>query len=469
MAKSSRIGATTTRKNIRLSTDNSNKANTLALQLIRALIHGDIFKSSAFVFACRIAGAGTTMLTHILLANTMGAEAFGIYAYALACCIVIATLVGVGLPGASFRIVGTALAEGKGEVIRTYARWGTTTILKVGALAAVTGWALVLSGLISVGSEYRPIVLVVLLTGPVLALAPWVGRLEQTHNRLARAFVPEFIGRPVLLLLVVCLLVYVVKTPLTPLQVITVQALTIFIVVALQLFLAAWFIQSAYKKTPYRPSPAKWLRLSFPFLLTTFYLNAYMELNILFAGWYLSATDLGVYSAVLRVGLLIAFGIRSVNAVLFPKVSQLYAAKKYSILQNMVTRATRLQFAGSLAAILILVVFGKSLLALFGSEFEAGYFALLVIAFSQLLVAGFGPGNLILGVTGFETDNLVVYMLTLPILFLLLSYLSPLYGPLGAACAMLAMTLVQLCITTVVTVRRTKIWPMVLTPSKSRL
>ena len=100
---------------------------------IKSLLGG-----ASFGFACRLVGAASTFIAQIVLARWMGADALGIYVYAISWCLLLSVVASLGLTGpATFRFVGKGLAENNEQAIAGFMRRGTQIVL--GASLLITG------------------------------------------------------------------------------------------------------------------------------------------------------------------------------------------------------------------------------------------------------------------------------------------------------------------------------------------
>jgi O-antigen/teichoic acid export membrane protein len=181
----------------------------------------------------------------------------------------------------------------------------------------------------------------------------------------------------------------------------------------------------------------RWIRTAVP-LLGAFTFSAYLpEITVVVAGFYLSSLDVGILQVSYRIALLIAFGLYAVDSFTAPEAARLVARTDQKNLQETVDRATRLRFWPALAAVIVLVVAGRPILALFGPEFVSGYAALIILAIAQLTQAAVGPVNRLMMLTGHQDRTLVAAVGALLLLLPLLAVLAPRYGSVGAAVAAL--------------------------------
>ncbi len=97
-------------------------------------------------------------------------------------------------------------------------------------------------------------------------------------------------------------------------------------------------------------------------------------------------------------------------------------------------------FWPALAAFVALVLFGETILALFGPAFVAGYRAMVVLAGSQLLIGAVGPVSTLLNVTGHQDRTMAICAAGLVAAAALNVAMVPQYGIVGAAVSYLSVT-----------------------------
>jgi O-antigen/teichoic acid export membrane protein len=176
-----------------------------------------------------------------------------------------------------------------------------------------------------------------------------------------------------------------------------------------------------------------WLRTSAPLLLITLFTQYFAEITIVLISPHVSPEELGVFNVSYRTALLIAFGLSAVNSVLMPAASRLYAQGDIEGLQTLVRQTTLLKFGPSLGAVVVVVVFGREILSIFGEGFEAGYEPLVILCLAQVLRSAVGPVDMLLRVTGHQDRCLLVFGVSLVLAVLLNLVLVPPFGILGAA------------------------------------
>lgn len=125
--------------------------------------------------------------------------------------------------------------------------------------------------------------------------------------------------------------------------------------------------------------------------------------DIVTLGFFVSASDIGIYRTAMQCALPIGFVLHTINMVVGPDIPRLLETQDWRSLQALVTRSARLSLAGALPAALVMIVAGGGVLTLlFGPSYAAGRWALAIIAVGQLANIVAGPVGLMLNMSGHE-------------------------------------------------------------------
>ncbi|MGH2735513.1 MAG: oligosaccharide flippase family protein [Actinomycetota bacterium] len=150
---------------------------------------------------------------------------------------------------------------------------------------------------------------------------------------------------------------------------------------------------------------------------------------------YVDGEQVGIYSAALRSGQILLLFLMSVNLIFAPFVADLHARGQRDRLDELFKTLTRWIVAGTLPLLLLIVIAPDEVLALFGSGFEGGRAALLIVLFGQFLNSATGSGGLVLIMVGRTGYDLAVYAGSFAVNVALALWLSPTLGITGAAIA----------------------------------
>lgn len=150
---------------------------------------------------------------------------------------------------------------------------------------------------------------------------------------------------------------------------------------------------------------------------------------------YVGGEQVGIYSAALRAGQILLLFLTSVNLIFAPFVADLHARGEAHRLDELFKTLTRWIVAGTLPLLLLILVAPAEVLKLFGSGFEGGQAALLIVLIGQFFNSATGGGGLVLIMIGRTGYDLAVYAGSLALNLTLAFLLSPVLGITGAAIA----------------------------------
>ena len=150
---------------------------------------------------------------------------------------------------------------------------------------------------------------------------------------------------------------------------------------------------------------------------------------------YVTASEVGIYSAVLRAGQVIVLFLTSVSLMFSPYVADLHNRGETERLDKLFKRLTRWTLAATIPVFLLLVVAPEAVLQIFGRGFESGEAALLIVLAGQLINIATGSVGFVLIMVGRTGWDLMVYAGSLALNLALAFWLCPRYGIEGAAVA----------------------------------
>ena len=150
---------------------------------------------------------------------------------------------------------------------------------------------------------------------------------------------------------------------------------------------------------------------------------------------YVSDVEVGLYSAALRAGQILVLFLTSVSLMFSPFVADLHNRGEHERLNKLFKALTRWTLAATIPAFLLLVIAPDSALRVFGSRFEGGQTALLILLAGQFVNVATGSVGFVLIMVGRTGWDLVVYAASLALNLGLAFWLCPRYGIEGAAIA----------------------------------
>ena len=393
-----------------------------------------IIRGSAFIFACRVAGAALTLLAQIFLARWMGAAELGVYVFALSAALIVGTVCSLGFSPAAARFVSIGVARHEPGYSKAFTLFAARVIallsvVSVGVLAALV-WLFA-----EPGDAQRVPLLIAIASAPFFAALSFTGGVGNAYSRIVLGFLPTHALRPL------AFMVLVVAAYLGGV------ALDAEVAIALQLAAAVGVAipTALYLRSLLRPVTSsvaidplerrQWLATGASLLLATMFTGYFPEVVILVAGLFLPSDSLALLYVAFRVAMLTNFALFAVDALTGPEIARLHASGRQQDMQLLVNRATRLRFVASLGSLAVFALFGRWILGLFGEAFTGGFEMLLILAAAQFVQGSLGPVARLMNVTGNQNDCLKVYAVALIGTPVLIAAMTPALGATGAAIA----------------------------------
>jgi len=183
-------------------------------------------------------------------------------------------------------------------------------------------------------------------------------------------------------------------------------------------------------------------------------------LAILLAGWLLSSSDLGLFKSAQQIGMVIAFILLVVNAVLPPRFASLYHNGNITALTRLARQGALLCGAVATPLVLICMFVPTWVLSWFGSGFHEAGPLLRIIAIAQLINVTTGSVGFLLNMTGHERlmRNIAITCNALGLLafFFFISF----FGAIGAAIALAFVLVCQNVVAMFFVWRKLGIWTL---------
>ena len=110
--------------------------------------------------------------------------------------------------------------------------------------------------------------------------------------------------------------------------------------------------------------------------------------------------SIAYYSVAVKLATVTTLALMSVNIVIAPKIAEIYSSNDFKKLNKIINDSARIIFIISIPVLIILFVFSKAMLGLFGEHYVLARDALLLLLGGQLFSSLCGPGAVYLNMTG---------------------------------------------------------------------
>jgi len=159
-------------------------------------------------------------------------------------------------------------------------------------------------------------------------------------------------------------------------------------------------------------------------------------IDTLMVGYFLTATDVGIYRASLSTAALLMIVPSSFGSIFFPVITEIYSKGKMQELEDMDSTVTKWIFMIVFPLVLLMMLLSKQVLnVLYGSAYITGAASLCILGFGYAIISFVYPTNQLIQTIG-RTRLILINMGVGAIIDVVLNFhLIPLYGINGAAIA----------------------------------
>ena len=166
-----------------------------------------------------------------------------------------------------------------------------------------------------------------------------------------------------------------------------------------------------------------------------FWIDYFVASHFIGAG-YVTAEEVGVYSACVRVALAMVLFLTAVSYVFSPFVADLHARGERDRLDALFKAITRWTVAGTIPLLLLMLIVPQAILQVFGGgRFATGSDALRILVIGQAINVSVGAAGFVLIMAGRTGWDLFVYAVSAALDLTLAWVLVPRFGIDGAAAA----------------------------------
>ncbi len=174
---------------------------------------------------------------------------------------------------------------------------------------------------------------------------------------------------------------------------------------------------------------------SLPMMLSASVLILLGWMDTFVMGIYETDKNVGIYNVSLKIATLTIFTLQAINSILAPKIAKSYKENNTQQYKRLIHFSTKLNFLISGAVIVVILIFNKFLLSIFGDEFIAGSTILYILCAGQIINSFSGSVGIILQMIGKQKIHQNFVLMALLINLILTLILTPIYGGIGAATA----------------------------------
>lgn len=446
-------------------------------KLLTYLSKNNFLRAISTTFLLNIGFAGLTLILTIVLARTLGSAELGAYNYAETWIEVLLFIALLGFNQLLVRKLPTYEVRQRWGLWRGIQRFAIRSSVVFSIILAflfvVVIWFLFRTNSYIFSTDILPsiilnpknalIIQVCIIAAFLLPMRVIIIIQQSTLHgmgHVATGLMPDYIlrvgGHFVIILLVILFTGYSLNANI---------AMALHLLVALVAIFVGSIMIRRWRPIEAQSLPATyeikdWLFTNLGFLTNSLATLLTSRMNVIILGTLATLAQTGYYSVVLRIVAVIVLAQTATNAVLRPRIAQLFAEGKMDELQELVTLGVRSVVMVSFPIGLALILFGRFILGLFGNEFVVAYPMLVIMCFGQMMNTFSGPVGNLLTMTNYEWEQSLASLCVLAISFVVALILIPLYGGIGAAITTAIGFTIRNLILVVIVYWRLKIWSL---------
>lgn len=409
--------------------------------LLRSRSHAStLLRGTAGSCATSAVANGLLFLSQIVFARLLGVAEFGIYVLAIAWISVLLLVGRIGFDLATVKFVAAYHSAGQWGLLRGFLRTGRIVVL-----TGSTAVGLVFAGVImllkeSLGDDLAHALWIGAAIVPALALVQIASATVRGLGHVVVGVLPVSIGLPLLLLLGFGAAVLWLGLPPT-----ATTALAVYLVATIAALICLWpmirhYMPAIVRRTGVVLRRSEWLRTASAMMLLAGFGVLLNQSTTVIVGMLGGATDAGLFGATSRIASIIQIVTFSLITALGPMASRLHTLGEHDRLQRAVDIGVRAVAAVAVGAAATIALLGERILALFGTEFVAGYDVMMVLVAGQLAGAMMAPAGILLNMTGHQNLSAAILACAAVLNAALCAVLIPAFGLIGAAIAVAATT-----------------------------
>jgi len=404
-------------------------------QLFRSHV-GHISRHSGVYFAGTIFTGALGYLYKVYLARVLGAENLGLYTLGVTLIGLLGVFNTLGLPQAALRFVARYQAAGQFKELHALLWRGAALLLGANILLAAI--LLVFGKFIAVRFYHSPelVLYLPLFAGLMLfsVISMFFGRVLAGYRDLKlRTLIVNFIGSPLNIVLAVLL----ISAGMGLRGYLIAQIATSGVVCGLLVFAVWQFTPPAARLFSQKgSSPGREIWSFSSAMLGVGFLSFLMgQVDKVALGYYRGARETGIYSVAAVLVAYMPVVLTSINQIFAPTIADLHTRGEHAILARLFQSLTKWIVGLTLPLALVIIVFARPLMRIFGHEFEVGWPILIIGTVGQLVNCGVGSVGNILIMSGNERRLMKVQIAMAAFMTIGSLALVPLWGIYGAAIA----------------------------------
>ena len=381
----------------------------------------------------RMAGAAIGLISQILLARLLPQSDVGVILMAMSAAAIISLAMSAGYPALSMTVLPRYYVLARRNLVRAFnsALWHDTVIVTALVILAVVAAA----WFAPLDDGVRTALLFGCLTAPASVLIRISSSAANSMRRFSLSYVPDFLFRPGLLMAYLAL-AWLGGIALSRTSVLWALVLATAAVALGQTWmlgrdgpLPQFLDRSRHKIAPLLRGRAASL------VIVGAVSAAFADIVTLIGGIYLQAHDVAQLGVAMRLAALAGFITQATQQFVLPDLSAAITRGVRREVETLLFRINLIALTAIAACVVGAILFGPLILSVFGQDYAAAHWPLVLLMVSQLFRAASGMNQYLLSIDGYQGRTANSCIFAVMVLVACASVLTPWFGVLGMAMA----------------------------------
>lgn len=382
----------------------------------------------------RAAAAAFGLLSQLALARVFSPADVGIFLLTMSVMAFASLLMTGGYPALGFTYLARYQSLARKSLVAAFHTAALRTTL---ALTLVMAVVAVIAYVTPALDHMRPAILFGALAAPALALIRLNNAAANSLRRFDLSFIPDFMLRSGFLFAAIIAIITFAPRP-EMLWVLWAIVISTYAAAAIQAVLLGRSGVVAKVFSVERRSLARFYRIRAAALLVGAFVSfTFAEIVTLVAGLLLPPADVAVVGIAVRLAAIAGFVVQTMQLIAIPDLTDTMARGTRAAADRLMRRTNLVNFALMMAGILVTLVLGDWVLGLFGPDYLAGKWALILFLLCQTIRSAGTMNNHLLSLGGYQTRTAVVCAISLTVLVGAAACLTPYLGIIGMGWAAL--------------------------------
>ncbi len=392
-----------------------------------------LLSSAAILMLARFAGAGAGFFSQVLLARLLPPHGLGIFFAGTSLAAVVGLLVAQGYPEIVQRFVTRYRENGRADLLTSFIAQAQRETWMISAVVTIS---LVVMALLlpMTDSGNRFVIVATAFTAAACSFSIYPA-LACADRKFALGILPEIFVRPVLFLAFIASMGMSGIALTAGLAIAVYGAISAFF--SLLLFVALRMKLTSPVRRPSRRLRRRWRGEGRPLMIVALFRSLFQDVVILMTSPFLGTEALGPFGVALKLTMLVGFTIQIAHQMSLPDLAEAYHRKDPDKMTHALSASTLLPAVITLVTLALVFFWGDHVLAVFGPDYTAAKWGLVILVAAQLLRAVAGPAPMLLTLSGAQKTNAAINVACCGVLLVANAALIPYLGLTGACLAVL--------------------------------